>query len=227
MYQYLSQYYNVLFPIPNKLNTFIKPYITPFKHAIDLGCGTGRLVNMMSEYDMHALGVDLDEHMITYARMCYPQLRFKTQNMLELSDNRKYHLVTCLGNTIVHLDETQLFTFLSRMKKIVHKNGYLIIQLLNYHRILENKPLELKTIVHEHVTLYRQYTYLEKAISFKAILNTHVGDKYEADTIIYPYLPEDFMKIFDEIGMQYHLYGNLDHKRFEINDYYVYLVIHH
>jgi len=227
MYQYLSQYYNALFPIPDKLNTFIKPYVTPFKHAIDLGCGTGRLVNMISEYDMHASGIDLDEHMIAHAKMCYPQLRFKTQNMLELSDNKKYHLITCFGNTIVHLDEAQLLDFLYKMKKIVHKNGYLIIQILNYQRILENKPAELKTINHEQVTLYRQYTYLEKEVLFKAILQTNIGEKFETETSLYPYLAEDFMKLFDQIGMQYHLYGNLDHKRFEANDYYLYLVVHH
>jgi glycine/sarcosine N-methyltransferase len=227
MYQYLSQYYNVLFPVPDKLKLFIKPYITPFKHAIDLGCGTGRFVNMISEFDMHASGIDLDEHMIAYAKMCYPELKFRVQNMIDISENKKYHLITCFGNTVVHLNEVQLVKFFDKMKKVLHKNGYLIIQLLNYHRILENKQSELKTIVHEHVTLYRQYDYLEDKIMFKAILHTNVGEKYESETVIYPYLPEDFMNMLNEIGLQYHLYGNLDHKRFEKNDYYLYLIIHH
>jgi glycine/sarcosine N-methyltransferase len=227
MYQYLSQYYNVLFPIPDKLKPFIKPYITPFKHAIDLGCGTGRFVNMISEFDMQASGIDLDEHMIAYAKMCYPTLKFKVQNMIDLSENKKYHLITCFGNTIVHLKEIQVLNFFAKMKTVLHKNGFLIIQLLNYRRILENKPTELKTIIYEHVTLYREYEYFEDKILFKAILHTNVGEKYESQTILYPYLPEDFTRILNEIGLQYHLYGNLEHKRFETNDYYLYLVIHH
>jgi 2-polyprenyl-3-methyl-5-hydroxy-6-metoxy-1,4-benzoquinol methylase len=227
MYQHLSQYYNLLFPIPEKLHSFLKPYITPFKHAIDLGCGTGRLVNMLSQYDMHASGIDLDEHMISYARMCYPHLKFRIQNMLDVSESKKYHLMTCFGNTLVHLNEQELISFMKKMKLVLHKEGYLIIQLLNYHRILESKPPTLKLIAYEDITLQREYTYLEKEILFKAILTTKIGEQFETSTNLYPYDSSDLVNILDQIGLQYHLYGNLEHKRFEKNDYYLYIVIHH
>jgi 2-polyprenyl-3-methyl-5-hydroxy-6-metoxy-1,4-benzoquinol methylase len=110
MYDLLSKYYDRLFKFNPKLKSFLFPYATKNGEALDLGCGTGRLTQVIASLDMKVKGIDLDPFMIHEAKKKYPELSFSTEDMIDFvkHPSETYDLITCFGNTIVHLDEKTL-----------------------------------------------------------------------------------------------------------------------
>src|SRR5690606_37531159 len=130
MYHHLSEFYNDIFPLDPALKGFIKGFIKGGEQAIDLGSGTGRLTKLIHDLNMNVKGIDLDEGMVDTAKKNFPELDFKVADMVEvLKDNQQYELITCFGNTLVHLNKNQLMSFFTEVKKKLSPKGYLIVQL--------------------------------------------------------------------------------------------------
>jgi glycine/sarcosine N-methyltransferase len=207
MYHNISDYYNQIFPKNQKLHDFILKYAKKDKHAIDLGSGTGRLVFDISLAQMNVLGIDLDDSMILYAKNKYPNLTFMTIDMIEaLRNHQRYHLMTCIGNTLPHLDQNQIHTFFKRAKQSLNHDGVLIIQLLNYDLIMTELPKELPLIKTEEFTFVRKYEYFEDYIDFQTELHAKEGIKKESNRI-YPYKIKDLVQLFESYQFSYEIYN--------------------
>ena len=51
--------------------------------------------------------------------------------------NKKFDLIFCIGNSMVHLnDNEEILRFLRNCKKSLKVGGYLLLQIVNYDRIL-------------------------------------------------------------------------------------------
>lgn len=209
MYAYLSKYYDAIFDFNPKLSGFISLFIKPNGLAIDLGCGTGRLTNLLNEQKMNVIGIDLDEYMIEMARHKYPHLSFKVEDMIQSFDSDVcYDLMTCFGNTIVHLNLNQVYDLFKKMKNHLKKEGHIILQTLNYDHILKSKPPHLKNIEKDGLKFYRSYTYQKDLIVFKTEL--HVENQcFEGSTVIYPHLLHDFMLLAKAYDMSLTIYGDM------------------
>ncbi|MDX9691236.1 MAG: class I SAM-dependent methyltransferase [Acholeplasmataceae bacterium] len=209
MYDYLSKYYNQIFQFNPSINTWIKPFTTVHGHAIDLGCGTGRLTKSIADFDMHVVGIDLDSYMIDMAKTDYPHLEFRVENMLEsFNSDQMYDLITCFGNTIVHLDFQSIHDFFIMMKKSLNHGGKIIIQTLNYDQILIDKPQELKPIENQTLKFNRYYTYHDNSITFGTSLYVE-GKHFTGSTLIYPYVMHTFKSISEQTGFKLSTYGDL------------------
>ena len=225
MYHHLSHFYNDLFPQDPTIKNFIQGFIQLDQHAIDLGSGTGRLTHIISELGMKVVGIDLDESMVDVAKKDYPDLEFKVADMVEvLKEKQQYELITCFGNTLVHLNKTQLINFFKEIQKKLSPQGYLVIQILNYMKILKEKPAELKEIKNSEVIFNRFYKYLNDHILFTTKL-TYKDKETVGSTKIYPYTIEEFTSLFKSLGLKYQFFGDLKLKPFQDTDYYLYMVI--
>ena len=225
MYHHLSEFYNELFPQDPTLKSFIKGFSMPNSNAVDLGSGTGRLTKLISLLGMKVIGIDLDESMIEVAKKDYPELEFKVVDMVEyLKESHYFELMTCFGNTLVHLDKHQLNAFFKGVKNSLSPRGYLIIQILNYIKILKEKPSELKELKNENIIFNRYYEYFDEHILFTTKVT--VKDKETiGSTKLYPYTIDYFITLFRTIGLKYQFFGDLKLKPFEESDYYLYMVI--
>jgi SAM-dependent methyltransferase len=227
MYDILSKHYNRLFPDHPALGQFIVQYVAKDKLAYDLGCGTGRLSALVSSLGMQVIGYDLDRSMVEEAKCAYPDINFRVLDMTDVPDSRKVHLVTCFGNTVVHLSPERLGMFVSKLKKILHKEGFVVIQMLNYDRIVRNGITELPPIETDGITFERRYAYLPDRLVFQVRLTLSDGTVLSDQTDLWPYTLHDMESVLDRHRFQHHAYGSLAHKPFAGNDYYLYLVIHH
>jgi len=225
MYAYLSQYYDLIFDFNPKIDDFMKSFTKTNGIAIDLGCGTGRLTHLIHEHHMNVVGVDLDTHMIEVAKKKYPNILFKVEDMLKsFHSQTTYNLVTCFGNTIVHLNPNQLNQLFDSIKNKIKKEGYMVIQTLNYDQILISKPTHLKTIEKEGIEFIRSYTYEKDSIIFKTELllpNHHL----EGSTVIYPYVMSEFTNLAKKYNFSLTIYGDMIEN--QVNDktnhiYYVF-----
>ena len=122
MYHHFVHMYNQIFPFDSKMSDHLTPFIIKDGKAIDLGCGTGRMVQLLDALQMKSSGVDIDEHMIKKAQTDFPNLEFYNQSMVDyLKESDTYDLLLCLGNTLPHLNEEELDMFFSLIKKKTYK----------------------------------------------------------------------------------------------------------
>jgi len=79
-------------------------------------------------------------------------------DMRDLSNiNEEFDGVVCLGNTLAHVSgEIELKEVLSQFRE---KGTHLLVQTVNYDRILAQQVKELPIIKTSHLTFYRYYTY--------------------------------------------------------------------
>lgn len=225
MYSHFSHYYNLIFPEDPKIKDFIKAYAKPHQHAIDLGCGTGRLTYRIHENNMAVKGIDLDESMILVARKNYPYLDFEVGDMTEvIKSNQQYALITCFGNTLPHLSRKSLQAFFIDVEKSLTPGGVMLIQMLNYDLILQEKPQALKKIVIDSIEFERRYRYLNHEIEFETILKVDHHETH-GKTKLYPYRLDELKDMIKHARLYGNYFGNLDAKPFELTDYYLYIII--
>ncbi|TNF06522.1 MAG: class I SAM-dependent methyltransferase [Bacillota bacterium] len=224
MYEHLSKYYNRIFTFSDQITKWIKPFTKVDGFAIDLGCGTGRLTKVIYDLGMKTLGIDVDSHMIEVAKKDFPKVDFSLQNMLNAFDSPKtYDLVTCFGNTIVHLNKKELDLLFQKLNEKLKIHGYVIFQTLNYDSILENKPSQLKTIEQDDLSFIRTYTYEQDYIVFKTELSVE-GKNFSGSTRIYPYTMNDFLELAKKYDFHVTIYGDLVKDYVDSNATHIYYV---
>ncbi len=226
MYHLLSKYYDLLFKFNPNLKEFLFPYIVKSGIALDLGCGTGRLTNAIFQLGMQVKGIDLDPFMIQIAKQNYPHLEFKTEDMIDYMKHpsETYDLITCFGNTLVHLDQESLQKLFLQVHLLLNKHKYFIVQLLNYQNILKEKPESLPDLTYEQLLLKRNYAYFKDTIMFQTILFEN-DDVYElGSTKLYPYTHTYLTDLAQQHGFEVEVYGNFDFSPYQYKNSHVYLV---
>ncbi len=209
MYQHFAIYYDQIFPVNQVSFEQLKRWMIKGKRAIDLGCATGHLVHFMHEQEMRVTGIDLDSKMIEVAQSNYPSLTYIEMDMVDyLAGQKDIHLITCLGNTIPHLNKDQIHRFFEEVSKALASDGLLIIQLLNYDKILRDLPDNLPVIERGEIIFHRHYQYFQEYLIFKTKLN--IGQhETEGSTILYPYRKDELVKIIQGHGLKAACYQNL------------------
>lgn len=226
MYNILSSYYDQLFKFNLKLKDFIFPYVTKKGHALELGCGTGRLAQMIHTLDMNSQGIDLDHDMIEIAKSKYPHLSFDAADILEyfVYSKKNFDLITCFGNTIVHLDYPSIHKLFRQIKLSLNKDKYFIIQLLNYTKILIEKPDSLPDLSNDNLLLKRNYIYFKDYIVFETILFKDDDIFNLGSTTLYPYTHLVLIDIGKQYGFKVECYGKPDFSSYQYDDSHVYIV---
>lgn len=64
---------------------------------LDIGSGTGRDLDYLSEKCKDCVGIDYQEQMVEFARTKFPKLNFSQGDMRELRLDRKFDAILCLG----------------------------------------------------------------------------------------------------------------------------------
>ncbi|MCB9898393.1 MAG: class I SAM-dependent methyltransferase [Planctomycetes bacterium] len=116
----------------------------PDRSVVDLGCGTGEHTAFFADLGARAVGIDSSLAMIAAA--CEHEAegrgRFVLGDALDaralLSGQAPFGLALCLGNMLPHIEEdATLREFLAAVRGVLRPGGLLLVQLLNYRRILE------------------------------------------------------------------------------------------
>lgn len=184
-YSDIAEYYERIFPFNQAQADFVLKRLAgkSFEDTLmlDVGCGTGLLDFYFAERGIQLTGIDLDSEMIKMAKKHVDEHAnnpvFMEMSMLKLKDHFKcnhFNICICLGNTIVHLRNTREIEYLLRQLAVVTKpGGDLVIQLVNYDRILDQGIDHLPEIINDSLKFERNYTYLraENRIRFDTKLS--------------------------------------------------------
>jgi len=163
-YRALSKHYDEIFPLKDPQKKFLHDYLQQenLTSILDIGCGTGTYALEISQMSIRVLGVDLSNEMIEISKKKAldkgSSSSFALADMRNLSGiNEEFEGVLCLGNTLAHVSgETELSHVLAQFGK---KGTHLLLQTVNYDRILAHQIKELPTIKTPHLNFYRFYDY--------------------------------------------------------------------
>ena len=72
-------------------------------YLLEVGCGTGRILELIAPLFKRSVGVDLTPEMLDHARERLPASEFYEQDMVYLDVPGKFDLIICLYDTMNHL----------------------------------------------------------------------------------------------------------------------------
>ncbi len=166
-YSEFSKYYDLVFPLSSATLEFLKERAGKESAVLDIACGTGTYTLALSPYVREITGIDLDKRMIETAEEKMKEkgrenVRFAPGDMTDLNifpDNH-FGLIFCIGNSLPHLGTRKdVEIFFHEVYKKLKSGGKLIVQTINFEKILKNQETGLPTIEGEGVTFVRNYSY--------------------------------------------------------------------
>jgi 2-polyprenyl-3-methyl-5-hydroxy-6-metoxy-1,4-benzoquinol methylase len=230
-YKNLAPVYRFVFPVGNKAN-FLKEHLPGSGNILDVGSADGTIMSAFKALvpDLNLVGIDLSEALIEEATKLFPSL----SEQFSLRDMRNakaafglsyFDGIYCIGNTIVHLEHID--DVLSDFNDMLKPGGTFILQILNYDKILAERPSKLPLIDNEQITFERFYSYEEgkmmavPRITFSSLLTikSEMPMKLSAETILYPIKIKNLLEKLDLAGFENHqLYSGFDGKSFSDNE---------
>jgi len=164
-YESIAKVYDYIFPKNRKQLEFVESIkkISSEEKILDIGCATGNLTELLGEKTGNVVGIDLDKELLKEAKYKHPNLNFENMNMLKINEKfeeNSFDRVVSFGNTLVHLDSREeVEEFFQKVYKTLKFNGFFIVQIINYNRIIEKNIKNLPTIDNEKVKFVRDYEY--------------------------------------------------------------------
>lgn len=238
-YEQISRYYDYIFPVDAEPLDFIKETAGgPPKSLVDVACGSGGYSVELAKqgYEMTALDDDAAMVRLVQSKADHKKLPVKVMqcDMRYLEDGLKgkFDGVFCIGNSIVHLgSHKEIETALKQMNKLLQEGGKLILQIINYDRIIKYGVNGLPAIENRDAGLKftREYLYdrERKIIKFNTLLTIDNGsqkDSYANSIELIPLEKADMERLLRNSGFErLKFYG--DFKRSDHDDHSYLLVI--
>ena len=108
------------------LERYFSFYIPPDSKVLEIGCGTGELLNYIKPKE--GLGIDFSENMIQIAKQKFPNLNFSVDDIENLNISEKYDYII-ISDLLTSLWDIQ--KSFAELKKVCHKNTRIIISSYN------------------------------------------------------------------------------------------------
>jgi SAM-dependent methyltransferase len=142
-----------------------------------------------------------------------PNIRYSTLHMSDLGETfsgQRFDAIVCLGNTLVHLPSPeQIRALLASIAELLTPNGCLILQILNYDRILDRDALELPTLQTPQITFTRTYKRDGRLLRFLTVLEDKAtGLVLRNDIPLYPLRAGELTAMLSAVGLGVEYFGS-------------------
>ncbi len=199
-YSPFVEYYELIFPFKATTFRFLESFVSPPKSRIlDIGCGTGAYPEEFARKKHDATGIDIEPAMISYAEDNYHKAHFKTMGMMDIGVwNEEFSLAYSIGNVVSHLPGDQWDNYASLMKKILIKNGFWILQTVNWDRLLPMESYRFPVIERENgrIKFYRRYLQITaKNVIFEIRLSVDNKEVFVREQELFPITSEEIINV--------------------------------
>lgn len=216
-YEEISRYYDYIFPVGDEQVTFIEESAgTAGSKVLDVACGSGGYTAVLAEKGYDVTAVDIDNAMVDTARRKLEGLGLKAgvmqSDMKSLAERIKssFKCIFCIGNSIVHLGSNEdILKAIKQMQSLLEENGTLILQIINYDRIIKYGVNELPPISNQEagIEFVRKYEYdrEKEIINFKTALKVKEsgGNRvFENSIELLPVLSDKMMDLLEQAGFR-------------------------
>ena len=193
--------------------------------AVDMATGTGVHALALADLNVKTTGVDISEEMLARAAGHCKRLAIDVtlmqgdMSMTQLADAGDIDAVFCLGNSVPHLTSLEeLAGTFSHWKSILRSGGHVVVQLLNYERILGRGERIVGIRQPGATTILRFYDFLEDRIHFNILVYEAEGKGFRhrlQTTELLPILPDELRQMAGKAGFtSIELYSSLKLEKF-------------
>lgn len=203
LYNQMAAAYKTLFPVDEDTLRFAKQQWKRGR-ILDLACGNGGYAIELAKQGFEVEGVDLSEAMILAARESAAKANthvvFSVADMADPLPANRYEGVLFIGNSLVHaLSLTAVTRILTNIHRSLKPGGTLVMQILNYDRIMKLRPAVLPIIDRDGVTFERRYFYEETRVRFQTVLDV-AGNRITDEVSLLPLQSEPLRQSLSAAG---------------------------
>jgi len=166
LYDDIAGFYSEIFPVKKARLEFIDSVIDRDDiRILDIGCASGELALALAQKGYRVFGIDRYKKMLqvaeSRARERGSSAEFRPLDMIDIGGyfpSASFDLVLCFGNTLPHMDgPEQVGAFLAGVFFVLRAGGRLVVQIVNYDRILAQGIKELPLLESENYIFQRRY----------------------------------------------------------------------
>lgn len=226
-YKQISKYYDYIFPTGEEQLKFLTEIAgNPPKAVLDIACGTGGYALELAAKGYNVTAVDRDAGMLEQlsgkVSSSGGSLEFQQADMVNIDENlsSKFNMAFCIGNSLAHLNNMQqIKEFLANVKKTMVNDGSLVLQIINFDRIILREIKSLPTIENKSIglTFERNYDYNKQynRIAFKTRLTVE-GKTLDNEVTLYPLRQDELTEAVSEAGFKKQkLFGDFTGNEFD------------
>ena len=213
--------YDEIFPLNQQQVCFIEQMFSQLggKKMLDAGCGTGSLAIALGRRSASVRAFDLDVDMVNRALEKCPQAidaKFLQGDLLKMDGlfpQKTFDIVYCFGNTLAHLPSLKdVEQFVLSSSQLLKDAGKLLVQIVNYDRVMESRVGSLPTIESDHYIFERLYGYRDdNAIDFTTNLMAKSDNSVCRQSVrLIPLLKYEIERILEKYFSQVSFYSSFD-----------------
>lgn len=231
-YKELSKVYDYIFPKDDTTAKFLFKNLKGNSKVLDLACGTGTYSIALAQKGHRVEGIDLDEEMITLARGkggLFADFTVGDMTKIkEIYEGKRYDFVYCIGNSIVHLkNKERIGALIKDIYDMLIDEGALVIQIINFDRVIKNNIKSLPTIERNEKGLrfVRNYNYREEEgkVEFNTELLISKNSKVESaqnSVDLIALRMEELKAMFEKAGFRdLQIFGDFTEEEFSEESY--------
>lgn len=181
MYNEIADIYLEIFPLNQDFLSFLPSYLDkPGAALLDLGCGPGDYVDVLSHQGYHAVGIDNSQTMIAQAK-AQKQGQFHNLSFTEIGQlEGTFAGAYCIGNSLSYLPQADMQPFLKDLVQMLDPAGFFILQVVNWDRFFhtQSSDFPVKPLSGGR-TFHRHYEWIDRS---KVIFHTEIQKDGETIT---------------------------------------------
>ncbi len=212
-YTDLSDVYDALFPVSEAQRSLFGRLLGTgrVRRVADAGCGTGAQLLPFAAAGAECVGFDPDPALVSRASSKlapYPHARVERGGFADLSRivSPPADLLLCLGNSLVHVPQDEVARFLRDSAGVLAEGGEILIQILNYERLLLGQVETLPLLSAEEGAIEFRRSYLwedRRKVRFRTTLRISEGGQPRVlrnDIPLYPVYPDELWDMLATAG---------------------------
>jgi glycine/sarcosine N-methyltransferase len=211
-YSSIVTHYDEIFPLSAQEAVFTSQLAEEHgcQTMLDIGCGSGALAYAMTPHVQRIEAFDYDQAMVDKAisLRSHPIIHFRQGDMRRLVAMyapASYDLITCYGNTLVHVPQEEALAVLPQVYDLLTEGGAFACQILNYEHIFAEKITELPLIERASLRFERWYELLSPQ---KVLFHSRLAladDDGEVENVIslYPLTKDELAAGLEQAGFKH------------------------
>ena len=197
------------------------------KTVHDCSIGAGGTTLPLAKLGFQVSGSDLSENLLKKADENFNNAGFKIDlcksDFRDLSNlPNTYDCMISTGNSLPHINNADVITFIKECSQKLNDNGYLYIDIRNWDAILKERPIfkarDPRVMTSkEHSSLYHFWNwYKDNSVDFVFVTSTDKNGKHEKHSVLkaptyYPLKLNDYKKMLTDNGFVLIDCYDLDH----------------
>ena len=179
------------------------------KKIMEIGCGTGEILQRLAAYGYEVSGIDISEEMLRIAKAKYDSLDIKKEDMRIIKNENEFDGVVCVFDALNYLQSfEELKLVFENIRRAIKPSGIFLFDLLNRKMIDSMFPEDIFADDRENMSIIWKHSYNEEtdldkiSTSFFIREEKNVYKRY--DEVFYKkiYSSKKILQMITEVGFE-------------------------